>query len=714
MKYTRASVDKGYTDRLLSVDLTTGKIDVTEISEETKRMFVGGRGYCLKLVADGTNAETRYDSPENVLAIAGGPFCGETAYVGTGKFICGTISPLTASFCDSNVGGRFFALAKLAGFDAISITGKSDKDVMVVIDGDTSEISIIDAGEEIGTLMEAENVIEKWKGDGKPSNVAYITSGVGAENTFFGCVNSIYYDVNKKRCRSKQAGRGGNGTVMREKGLRGVLVKCNLSAANANKAAHPDRVRDIGRKLRGIIKDVDPNAMRLAWQGTTVLLDMMNSFHLLPVNNYQYGMDDREKDISGFVFEKEHFGQGTPDGCFPGCTLACTKGKEGHVVLTGPHKGKSVGVDGPEYETAAAVTNMGVFDIGYIFDFTWYCDEYGVDTIGAGVVMSFLAEAQQRGYLTSEDMDGLDLPWRDGEKMMEFLHAMALGSCSFAKEAGKGIRHMKGWISSRAAKRLGKTEQEIYEELSLFGMECKGLEFSMYITKESLAQQGGYGFALKGPQHDEAWLIAIDQLHKELPTFQHKAVALRWFPLFRTWFNMTGLCKLPWIDVRHPEAKHTELPYRNMPTVEYYVEFVNATLGTEKTIDDLLEESERVYTYQKLVNLRQGFGTREFDKIPLRAMAPVFDNEFQSRRDYYIEYLRDVAGLSVNGQSDAELLSELHNYRLKQYEGLTDAVYEEKGYDAHGIPTDETLEKFGLASAENMEIVKAARERVAG
>ena len=61
---------------------------------------------------------------------------------------------------------------------------------------------------------------------------------------------------------------------------------------------------------------------------------------------------------------------------------------------------------------------------------------------------------------------------------------------------------------------------EVASELGKFAMEVKGLEFSMYITKESLAQQGGYGFALKGPQHDEAWLIFIDQVYNEIPEIE--------------------------------------------------------------------------------------------------------------------------------------------------------------------------------------------------
>ena len=232
----------------------------------------------------------------------------------------------------------------------------------------------------------------------------------------------------------------------------------------------------------------------------------------------------------------------------------------------------------------------------------------------------------------------------------------------------------------------------------------------MYITKESLAQQGGYGFALKGPQHDESWLIALDQIKNEMPTFAQKASALRWFPLFRTWFNIAGLCKLPWIDVRHPDAAKTADPAKNLPTVDCYLELVNSTLGTEKNLDDLLAESERCYLLHKLINLRQGFGTRAHDRIPLRAMAPVFADEFTSRRDYYISYLKENTDIKINGQGDAELLKLLQNHRRQQYEILTDTVYTEKGFDVNGIPLDETLQRLGFSEPEYLEIVNQARQ----
>ena len=56
----------------------------------------------------------------------------------------------------------------------------------------------------------------------------------------------------------------------------------------------------------------------------------------------------------------------------------------------------------------------------------------------------------------------------------------------------------------------------------------------------------------------------------------------------------------------------------------------------------MLADSERLYILQKLINFRQGKGTREHDQIPLRAMAPAYFNEYESRADYYDQWLKDT------------------------------------------------------------------------
>ena len=137
-----------------------------------------------------------------------------------------------------------------------------------------------------------------------------------------------------------------------------------------------------------------------------------------------------------------------------------------------------------------------------------------------GVTASFLMECVQRGYLTKKEI-GYDLNWGDIDAAERILCETALGK-GFGQVCGQGVLRAKKWVAEQYVKRTGKSYQETMNELNKFGMEVKGLEFSMYITKESLAQQGGYGFALKGPQHDEAWLIFIDQVHKEIPSFKMK------------------------------------------------------------------------------------------------------------------------------------------------------------------------------------------------
>ncbi|MCX6009019.1 MAG: aldehyde:ferredoxin oxidoreductase, partial [Chloroflexi bacterium] len=113
IKYKPAMVVGGYTDRILRVNLGTQEVTIQELPPDFKNKYVGGRGYALKMIWDGTTRETRYDSPDNILVMASGPLGNEPAFPGTGKFIVGTISPLTDTFIDSNIGGHFGPLLKL-------------------------------------------------------------------------------------------------------------------------------------------------------------------------------------------------------------------------------------------------------------------------------------------------------------------------------------------------------------------------------------------------------------------------------------------------------------------------------------------------------------------------------------------------------------------------------------------------------------------------
>ncbi len=716
IKYKPATIQGGYTDRILQVDLSSCSISAEAVQSDFKKKYIGGRGYALKLIWDGTSGETRYNSQENILVMAGGPLGNEPKFPGTGKFIVATISPLTDTFVDSNIGGHFAPILKLCGFDALAVSGIAKEDAVLIVDGDKGSIDIIQApvfGQETdqGSLSYGNALIE-WFNNGKLNeNIALVTAGIGACHARFGIVNSIFYDKRRGRIRSKQAGRGGTGTVMRYKGLKAVIVRSSMHRAIANNPVDREGVRQTGSSLKKVISKMDPKQLKLARWGTISLVEYMNEFQILPVNNYQYGNHRDSPAIYANVFLDQYLSKNVPDGCYYGCNLACAKGAENVRLTRGPYSNREVGVDGPEYETIGAVTCMGIFDTQFIMEYNWYCDEYGLDTISMGVTTAFLMECIQRGYLSDKDI-GYDLSWGNMEGVDRVLHETARGE-GFGKILGQGLLRVKDWVAERYSTRTGIRKEDVIEELNKFGMETKGLEFSMYVTKESLAQQGGYGFALKGPQHDEAWLIFIDQFYKELPTFEMKAAALKWFPLVRTWFNAVGLCKLPWIDVRHPDAASTDTPSQNLPTLEYYVRYFNATVGTQKTLEDILDDSERLHLLQKLINLRHGKGTRSSDQIPFRAMGPVYFNEYEARADYYDSWLKEQLG--QDGVPDDPKLKHQMIIKLRQdaYKKLCDAVYREKGYTLDAVPLPSTLERFGLLDDKALTILEeAGLERV--
>ncbi|MCP4121908.1 MAG: aldehyde:ferredoxin oxidoreductase, partial [Bacteroidetes bacterium] len=327
----------------------------------------------------------------------------------------------------------------------------------------------------------------------------------------------------------------------------------------------------------------------------------------------------------------------------------------------------------------------------------FYCDAYGLDTISVGTSLGFVMECFENKQITTEHTGGMDLSFGSRFNALEIIHQMAEGK-GFGAIVGKGIRQMKTIFS----KDFGAD----YDFMNDIGMESKGLEFSEYITKESLAQQGGYGLALKGPQHDEAWLIFLDMVHNFMPTFENKAEALHWFPMFRTWFALCGLCKLPWNDIVPEDNKSTEEPAKVVKHVQWYADFFASVTGKETSPEDLISMSEAVYNFQRVFNLKMGYGTREHDTVPYRAVGPVTVEEYESRQDRYDGQLTEKYSMDISNMSSEEKVAALRQEREGQYEVLKDAVYARRGWTSNGIPTVETVKRLGIDFPEVMEVLK--------
>jgi aldehyde:ferredoxin oxidoreductase len=122
----------------------------------------------------------------------------------------------------------------------------------------------------------------------------------------------------------------------------------------------------------------------------------------------------------------------------------------------------------------------------------------------------------------------------------------------------------------------------------------------------------------------------------------------------------------------------------------------------------MLDDSERLQLLQKLINLRQGKGTRRNDQIPLRAMGPAFFNEYEARVEYYDAWLKEQVGKNDGIPDDLEGRHQLMmDLRQKAYQKLCDAVYDEKGYTPNAVPLPQTLERFGLLDEKASAVLRA-------
>ncbi|MEW5826595.1 MAG: aldehyde ferredoxin oxidoreductase C-terminal domain-containing protein [Candidatus Bipolaricaulota bacterium] len=702
--YEHRPVVRGYTGTTLYVNVGTGAIEERPVTQEMKDLFVGGKGFGLWRIWNAVQSSTRWNDPENEVVISPGPVAGTTTYPGSGKSIVVSLSPLTNNVMDSNVGGYFGPYLKFSGWDALEVQGKADEDVVVFIDGVRGVVEIYACPKtDVNTHVFSDVLMHAFADSDDPRDVAAVstvTAGAGAQHSFWGCLNFSFFDLKRHAPRIKQAGRGGIGTVFRDKRIAGLVVKSPAVKADSNAPADLKRLQAVGARINKEILQLDASQCDMRRVGTAHLVEVMDEYDLLPTHNYRFGSHPEAGKIASSVW-RERFGQNMPDGCWLGCTMSCSHAVDNVILRTGPYRGERVLVDGPEYETAAGSANLGVFDPEFVLEMNFYCDTYGIDTISFTTGLAFVMECFEAGVLDERATGGLTLRFGAGDAALEVLHQMARGE-GFGVVVGRGIRRMKETF----ARDYGADPRF----LSDIGMEAKGLEYSEYVTKESLAMQGGYGLALKGPQHDEAWLIFMDMVNRQIPTFEKKAEALHYFPMWRTWFGLVGHCKLPWNDIEPADNAQTAEPAKVPEHVANYCEVFSGVTGQEVTPADLIRQSERVYNFQRVFGVRMGLGTRKHDAIPYRSVGPVTVEEYASREARYDAQLREQVGVDPQGMGLPEKVNALRAFREDQYEQLIDAVYTRRGWTRDGVPTLTKLRELGIDLPEVVAVVAPHQE----
>jgi aldehyde:ferredoxin oxidoreductase len=719
MNYPGRAISRGYTNRILAVDLAQNSITTPDLDPGVRDYFTGGRSLGLYLLHRAITPDTLASDPANPLILANGPLGGIPQFPGTAKAMAVALSPLTGVPGVSNFGGYFGAYLKYAGFDALQVTGTATAASMIVVNGFTREVTIEAAPVDDEVFDLERHIAARFTARGyQQRTIAVMSTGTGARSTRYGCINSHYFDVTKPAkdggkgvWRTKQAGRTGIGSVMRDKNLLAIVVLADYPhGENPYGAADWARVVDAGRRLHAIVKEIDPQQLQMHRKGSAGLITFMSKdeYQSLPVNNFQAGSDPRAPQICGKHYAEKLFEHRGMDGCFPGCNLQCTKG--GWVTLvSGKHKGEKVWVDGPEYETAAGFgSNLGIWSAEFIMEANWHCDNYAYDTISAATIMAFLMECFQRGFLTLEESDGLSLTWGNEAAALEFLHQLARGTTEMARVAGKGMTETAAWVAQRYQARAGK---DVRQELSLFAMQTKGLPFSFYRTHRSLSMQGSYAAASDiGAHHAAAWLIKADLLGA-FPTFQDKARALMTYPRVRLGNDNLGVCKLPWVDVFNPESakRSGEDIYINPASQDIYADFYNGMLGTDLNWEQIFARTDRDINLQRVMNvMKYGADTASYDWIPDRAIGPTEDRLYEQEGAYHDAELERVSGESVAEMGTAEKRYLLMENRKAELRRLIGVYYAERGWNSNGIPRVATLKELGLWEF----LGEATRERI--
>ena len=223
----------GYAGSILKIDLSDSRINKLPTAAYSGR-FLGGHGIAAKLYWDLVPPQARAYDPENCLICTNGPVTGFPRFAGFRWKICGkSVLGDRESFNYSNLGDRWGAFLKFAGYDALAIQGKAEKPVSVFINDGRVEIK--DASHLRGKLtFDVMDQLKKEYGD----NIGVLTIGPAAENLV------PYATI---LANDGASGSGGLGATMASKNLKAIVI---TPSRRRPQAAHPERLRQLAEKIR--------------------------------------------------------------------------------------------------------------------------------------------------------------------------------------------------------------------------------------------------------------------------------------------------------------------------------------------------------------------------------------------------------------------------------------------------------------------------------
>jgi aldehyde:ferredoxin oxidoreductase len=420
---------KGYNGKILFINLTSGEIVTEALDEKMAEDYIGGYGFGAKILYDRMPKGADPLGPENILGFISGLSNATGAMFG-GRFTMVHKSPVTGGWNDSNSGGFFGPELKRAGFDAVFISGISEKPVYIWINDGNVEIR--DAAHI--WRLDTKDVWEKLKTDHSEPSAKIVAIGPSGERQ-----SLLACPINDGH---RAPGRGGGGAVMGSKKLKAILVK----GKGTVEVADMDKLQSTTRSVVKTLKE-KPSAKSFGEFGTGLSTPSSALNGDSPVKNWggvgirDYGEMNAEA-LSAKTMDKYK----TKKYACASCPLGC--GAEYEV-----NEGRwPVGpTERPEYETASAFgSTLLCGDMDALIKVNEVCNRYGIDTISAGMTVAWAMECYNEGVLSLEELDGIDLKWGDGEAIVALTQKMA---------DGEGVGAILANGSLYAAKHFGKGEE---------------------------------------------------------------------------------------------------------------------------------------------------------------------------------------------------------------------------------------------------------------
>ncbi len=572
---------KGYAGQWLHVNLTTGSVTSQPYDRALAERYLGGNGFGTRLLWDHVGPEVAPLAPESLLIFSTGPLCG-TLVPNPGRMEIIAKSPLTGIYGDSNAGGFLGPELKFAGWDAVVVTGRSDRPVYLAIRDDRVEIR--DAGELWGlTTSETEDAIrDLWE----DTDVKTAIIGPAAEN------GVLFSGIQITPQRS--AARCGLGTVMGSKRLKAIAVRGH----GAVRVADPDRLYEISVDLHHRLR-ANPIFEAVSAHGTPGIVSMMDALGRFPTKNFQMGSFPQVDALDAEALETRAFVRHL--ACF-GCPVACDKL---YTLADGPFAGTSL--RSVEYETlnamGAAVWNA---DLDTVLAANRLCDEMGMDTISAGRAISFAMELWEQEILNLDDTDGLALHWGDRDVILTLLERMARREGDFAALLSQGVR--------RAAEVIGRGAEA-------YAMHVKGMAIAAQDGRAQKSMGLAHVTSNRGADHLKAFPTIdetgypdearrrygedyLPEMAQPLAT-KHKPFLVKDGEDFGAVVDSVGVCKSGGTFVL------AEIYWSDIAAA------LEAATGIAMPVERLKRIGERIYNLQRCYNALHGI-TRADDRLPRR------------------------------------------------------------------------------------------------